>query len=336
MSTRIFGTLQFKRGPIKGIRHVITPSFGFNFSPDYINPDWGYFKTVRKDLRTDEELIYNIYENNRLGGFDLPYYQGKQMAMTYGFNNIFEAKVWSKKDSIDKKIPLFRSISVSGSYNFAADSMNWSPVFVSGNTSFLNNISNFRFSATFDPYDINPKTGARTTKLYLKSKGKPLRLDNYNFGFNTNMTVGRIRDLIRGVNTDIRVANEDRKQTQEDFFDLFENFGIDHNFNVQMRYDIAKGKDTLMVTTNSLSSSGNIRISPFWSVRVGNFGYDFQAKRITYPDFGFERDLHCWHMGFHWQPFYGTYSFYLKVKPGQLEFINIPYRKNIQDVRGRL
>jgi hypothetical protein len=333
MSTRIFGTLQFKRGPIRGLRHVITPSFGFNFSPDYTNPDWGYFKSVRKDLRTDEELIYNIYENNRLGGFDMPSYSKRQMAMTYGFNNQFDAKIRTKKDTVDRKLPLFRSISVSGSYNFAADSMHWSPVFVSGNTSFLNGISNFRFSAMFDPYDMDPKTGIRINKLYKESKGFPIRLDNYNFGFNTNMTIGRIRDLIKGVNTDVRVATENPTIKQEELLDLFENFGIDHNFNVQRRYDATKGKDTLLVTTHTLSTSGNIKLSPFWSIRVGNFGYDIQAKRITYPDFGFERDLHCWHMGFYWQPFYGTYSFYLKVKPGQLEFINIPYRKNIQDIR---
>ena len=63
MSTKIFGTLLFKRGKLRGLRHVITPTLGFNYTPDYTNPDWGYFKTVRTHLPSDEELQYNIFEN---------------------------------------------------------------------------------------------------------------------------------------------------------------------------------------------------------------------------------------------------------------------------------
>jgi hypothetical protein len=150
--------------------------------------------------------------------------------------------------------------------------------------------------------------------------------------------VSRLRDLIKGVNTDQRVANEPRRdgdggtaEQEEDFLSLFEDFRIAHNITVQQQYNTKSGKDTIVVSTNSIYSSGNIRLTRNWSITVGNFGYDFQSKRITYPDFSFNRDLHCWIMGLSWQPLYNTYSFYIKVKPGRLEFINIPYRKGIQD-----
>ena len=35
MSTRIYGTLFFKKGKIKAIRHVISPEVSFSFSPDF-------------------------------------------------------------------------------------------------------------------------------------------------------------------------------------------------------------------------------------------------------------------------------------------------------------
>jgi LptD protein len=341
MNTKIFGTLLFKKGKLRGLRHVISPNLGFSFSPDYTNPDWGYFKYVRNDLRTDEEERYNIFENNRISGFDQPSYTGRRMAMTYSISNLIEAKVFSKKDSTEKKLPLFRNIGVSGSYNFAADSLNWSQAGVTGNTTIFNGMTSFRFGMTFDPYDRNPTTGSRINKYYWDTQGKPLRLERWDFSFTSNMTVRRLRDLIAGVDTDVREANrpatapgeEDQPPLppREDFLDLFNDFSIAHTFSV--RYGFQGGKDTTVVIANSISSRGSFKLTPNWRITVGNFGYDFQSKRITYPDFGFYRDLHCWEMGVNWQPLYGTYSFYLRVKPGKLDFINIPYRKSIQDAR---
>lgn len=343
MNTKIFGTLLFKKGKIRGLRHVISPNFGFSFSPDYTNPDWGYFKYVRKDLRSDEEERYNIFENNRISGFDQPSFTGRRMALTYSISNLIEAKVFSKKDSTEKKLPLFRNIGVSGNYNFAADSMNWSQVRISGNTTFFNSMTSFRFGVVLDPYDRNPTTGSRINKFYLDTQGKLLRLSNWDFSFTSNMTVKRLRDLIAGVNTDVREANrpstapggdgQSQERAEEDFLDLFNDFSIAHTFSV--RYGFQSGKDTTIIVANSISSRGSFKLTPNWRITVGNFGYDFQSKRITYPDFGFYRDLHCWEMGFNWQPLFGTYSFYLRVKPGKLDFINIPVRKGIQDSRRR-
>ncbi|GIV32037.1 MAG: organic solvent tolerance protein OstA [Saprospiraceae bacterium] len=337
INTKIFGTLLFKKGPLKGLRHVMTPSVGFSFSPDYTNPDWGYFKSVRTDLRTEEETTYSIFEKSLVSGFERPSFAGRQMALSYSISNLFEAKWQGRRDTVARKIPLFRSISVSGNYNFAADSLQWSPVRISGNTGLFNGISDFRFGITFDPYDRNPKTGARINTLYLDSRGKLLRLSDWDFTLSTNLTVGRVRDLIRGVNTDVRLANTDPHSPtnpyDEDIFDLFEDFSIAHIFAV--RHGFQSGRDTTFISTHSISSRGSIQLTPNWRITVGNFGYDFTSKRVTYPDFGFYRDLHCWEMGFNWQPLFGTYSFYLRVKPGKLDFINIPYRKGIQDASRR-
>jgi hypothetical protein len=345
MSTKLFGTLLFKRGRVRGLRHVITPTVGFNYSPDYTNPDWGYFKTVQKDLRDDELLRYSIYNNNRISGFDQPSTGGKQMALNYGFNNLFEAKIFSKRDSTFKNIKLFNGISVSGSYNFAADSLKWSTVGITGNTGFFNNLSSFRFNVTMDPYDFNRKTGGRINQLNLNTNGKLLHLSSWSMTLTTNLTVERLRDFIQGKDTDKKIANQPRPeagtepdltnlQGPEDFLSLFENFTIAHNFTVGQRYYTATGKDSIAITTHTISSRGSIKLTPNWNIYVGNFGYDFQSKRITYPDFSFARDLHCWEMGVSWQPQFGSYSFFIRVKPGKLDFINIPYGKRIQDSRG--
>ncbi|MEY3051216.1 MAG: hypothetical protein RLY31_1001 [Bacteroidota bacterium] len=342
MSTKIFGTLLFKRGPLRGLRHVITPTFGFNFTPDYTNPDWGYFKTVRKDLSSDEELRYNIFENNQLAGYGTPSSAGRQMNLNYGFGNLFEAKMFSRRDSTLKNVRLLNGVSVSGNYNFAADSLNFSQTNITGNTNLFNGISSFRFGLVLDPYAINPATGGRINRFHYQDTGKPVRLAGWNTTITTNITVSRLRDLINGVNTDQQVANrrpsgdsDDADASTEDFLSLFENFSISHNLTVQRRYDTKSQSDTILVSTNSIASQGSIKLTRNWYISVGNFGYDFTSRRITYPDFSFSRDLHCWEMGVSWQPFFNTYSFYIRVKPGRLDFINIPYRKGIQDGRRR-
>ena len=146
------------------------------------------------------------------------------------------------------------------------------------------------------------------------------------------MTVQRLRDLFRGIHTDEAAAQtppgQERPQ-EEDLLSLFENFSISHQINVRAE---AEGDSVVTkVTIHNLSMRGNVQLTPNWSLTVGNIGYDFVSKRITYPDLGFYRNLHCWEMGFNWQPLRGTYSFFLRVKPGALDFINIPYSKNNVD-----
>jgi hypothetical protein len=332
MNTRLFGTLRFYKGKLRGLRHTISPTFGFSFAPDQSNPRWGYFKTVRTSTMDTVGQVYNIFENNRIG-YETPSPGGRQMNFSYSFGNQFEAKVYSRRDSTLKNVPLLRTLNISGNYNFAADSLKWSTISVSGNTGFFNNMTTFNFSLTLDPYDFNPVTGGRINKFYLDSKGKLLRVSNWNFGFQTNLTVGRIRDLIRGINSDVRIANQRREENankEQDFLSLFEDFSISHNFQVRQFYNPAIRKDTVVVSTHAINSRGNIQLTKNWGVTVGNFGYDFQAKRVTYPDFSFHRDLHCWEMGFYWQPQADAYSFYIRVKPGKLDFINIPYGKGVQ------
>src|SRR6056297_2203000 len=43
MNTQIFGTLRFKKGWLRGVRHVIKPTFSLSYSPDFSDPFWNYY-----------------------------------------------------------------------------------------------------------------------------------------------------------------------------------------------------------------------------------------------------------------------------------------------------
>ncbi|HNH40848.1 MAG TPA: LPS-assembly protein LptD, partial [Saprospiraceae bacterium] len=116
----------------------------------------------------------------------------------------------------------------------------------------------------------------------------------------------------------------------QSFWDLLDNFSINHSLNLSARDEI--GPNKLQFTTNSISMSGNIPITEKWAINIGYFGFDFKNLNIVYPDLGFSRDLHCWYMRCSWQPVRGTYSFIIGVKPGSLDFLKIPNNKNRADV----
>ncbi len=350
MRTKLYGMVQFKKGWLRGVRHVITPNISFNYSPDYTNPGWGYFREVQTNAEGTDFDEYSIFDG---GIFGKPSSSGKQMNVSFRMVHDFEAKYFSKKDSSDKKLTLFRGFSMSISHNFARDTLKWSQLRMGGTTSFFNSMTNVTLGLTYDPYAPSSPTNhkSRINTFWYDQTGNVLRFVEGSINVATSLTVKRIRDLFKGVNSDVMTGGRrssgssgfggapppgggtEGRQTEDkgpdDLLQLFDNTSIRHNFRINWN------PDTAIVSANAIAiSAGNIPITENWNVRIGNIGYDFKSKRLTYPDFSFSRDLHCWEMGVSWRPEYSIYNFFIKVKPGRLDFINIPYGKNPQDTFG--
>lgn len=330
ISTRIFGTLQFKSGKIRAIRHTMTPNIGFSYSPNYTR----YEDSVQTDARSTLKQVYNLYQNAIFGA---PSSGGAQAALTYSLTNLFEMKTFNKLDSTFKKIKILENVNIAGSYNFIADSFRFSQIAMGTGTNLFKGLSTLSVSALFDPYGRNTK-GVRVKEFALKQNGKLLNFVNATVNLNSSLSIGDIKRLLKGnedpnkTKTETTTKKIKPKSSEESLADMLESFRLSHNFSIS-RSNL-NGVDTT-IFQNTLYTSGNIPISKKWKVTVGNIGYDFTSKRMTYPDFGFYRDLHCWEMGMNWQPTRGTYSFYLRVKPGTLDFLKVPYNKNIGDIFNR-
>ncbi|NJN34223.1 MAG: LPS-assembly protein LptD [Saprospiraceae bacterium] len=339
LTTRVFGTIQFKKGWLRGIRHTMSPQVSFTYSPDYSRR---FLDSVQLDnARPLERQIYNIYDNSIYG---TPSNSGLQAAMSWSLTNLFELKTYNRRDSTFKKIKLLENVNINGSYNIAADSFRWSNITMSTGTNFFNGLTNLGINAAFDPYGIDP-TGRRVKESALKYNGKLLNLINASMGLNTGISIGQIRDLFKG-KTDKKEDNNFSKngnnngnsrppQSQslnqgeklEALEDLFSQFRLQHTFVIS--HTLFNGRDTLTFQ-NNLYTSGEIPITKKWRIRIGNVGYDFVNKQMTYPDLGISRDLHCWEMGVDWQPQRSIFGFYLRVKPGTLDFLKIPYGRGQQ------
>ena len=147
-STIIYGIVQFKHGAIRAIRHVLTPSIGFSYHPDFRQPQWNAYKTVQFDS-LGKTKTYSVFSSS-------PYFgppAGKFGGLNFSLNNNLEMKVRSEKDTVSglKKITLIDALTLSMSYNIAVDSFRLSPLSIAAHSTLFNKFQ-VSYAASFDPY----------------------------------------------------------------------------------------------------------------------------------------------------------------------------------------
>ena len=120
LQTILYGQKNFgKKSPILAIRHMMTPSFSFTYSPDFGARSWGYYRDYAN--ARGEITPYSIFEGGIYGA------PSTGLTQSLGFNiaNNIEMKVKSKSDSTGvKKVKIFENLNVSGGYNLLRKNIN--------------------------------------------------------------------------------------------------------------------------------------------------------------------------------------------------------------------
>ncbi|MGB1307716.1 MAG: putative LPS assembly protein LptD, partial [Oceanihabitans sp.] len=176
LGTTVYGMFNFEKEgqdkKIKAIRHVIRPSISYNINPAFDT----YYDTVEvvdADGNTKED--YSRFENSLFGS------PNKNFSSNLGINvsNNFEAKVRSKDSTATepKKVILLNNLNFSTSYNFAGDSLQWSPLRITGGTQILNNEMTINFGATLDPYALD-NNNRKIDAYNINNGGSLFRLTN--------------------------------------------------------------------------------------------------------------------------------------------------------------
>jgi len=312
LSTKVFATTLFKKGALRGLRNVTTPSVNMSYTPGHAQ---FFGEVVNRTANGLDTLTYN-----RLQGalYDKPSSAVRNLSFNYSIRNTLEAKIYSRKTKKDKNVKIIENFDVSGGYNYALDSLNWTNPRFSARTNFLKRSINVKLASTLRLYERDEETRNVVDKLLLKEKGKLFEYDRTTLTVTSRTTVRTILDLIQGNEKPGKGA----KGTLEA---LLEGFAINHN--IEWRWENAT-RDTFLLNRNVMDIRGGLNITDKWNVTVSQIGYDFIQKKLTYPDFTFSRDLHCWAMSVSWRPVFNSFTFNLSVKPGStLEFIKVPYKQ---------
>jgi hypothetical protein len=150
VNTRLYGFYAIGGKKIQAIRHVITPSIGFSYSPDFGDTTrFDNYQSIQINEAGDRRLL-SKYEGFTYGGPS----RGESASLSFSLNNNIEMKVKTKNDSIEeyKKVKIFDNLSFNTGYNFAADSFRLGNISMGARTSFLNRAMTVSFSGSLDPY----------------------------------------------------------------------------------------------------------------------------------------------------------------------------------------
>ena len=348
MSTKIYGiTKKFKNlGNIQQLRHVMTPSVSFSYSPDFTKAGSGPFLAAvdqngKAILNSYDQrpLTYSVFENSAYPGS----FSRKSASIGFGLDNNVELKVRDRKDTTgtgEKKIPIIQGLSISGSYNFVALRNKLSNLSFNGRSQFTDKLG-INYNGSFDPYTLDavtdPATGVTT---YSKSdvltfrNGKLPRLTSVGFSFDYSLNPTALKkknetnDALKsasekGLNP---IQSEALARVSRDP-NAFVDFNIPWNFSFSYSFQYANdfGRST---TSNTLNFNGDVNFTPKWKATFSS-GYDFKNNGLTPMQLGIYRDLHCWDLSVSWVPYgaYKSYSVTLRVKSAILQDLKLSKRQ---------
>lgn len=312
-TTKIYGMYQYRKGPVEAIRHVITPTLGLTYRPDFDSRRFGYFG--------DSTGTLTSYSPYQLGIYGVPS-PGQQGLISMRFINNVEMKTRAKSDTTSgKKIKLMENLDFGSAYNILADSLNWQNITINGRTQLFEKVS-LLFGGGIDPYALD-------------SSGRKIN----RFIWDTNKQIGRLTAANLAISFSLNSkkkssATSSKKATDEELNMIQRDRGNFADFNVpwnlSVNYNINYSKPGFVEQlTQSLTFNGDVNLTPRWKVGFDS-GYDFVKKQMTYTRINIFRDLHCWEMKFNWVPFGVNKSYLLEinVKSAVLQDMKLSRRRS--------
>ena len=317
LSTRIYGTVFFKKGKIKAIRHVITPEISLTYSPDFTQKKYGYYENIQINNEGETRLL-SKYENFLYGSPRI----GSSASMNFYIGNNLEMKVIDENDTISgtKKIKIFENLSFSGNYNFLADSFQLSPIKFNTRTSFFKRLINVSLSGTMDPYAYKLDSISETNQIYQRRINELAIKNNQGLGSLAfiNMALGMRFSAKDFQSPEEEDEKESRFGTRREIDYINSNIAEYVDFNVpwsiNASYNLNRRKIGYNdpIITQTITMSGDISISEKTKISMRS-GYDFKNKMLTQTSINATRDLHCWRIRFNWVPFGRFQSYNLSI-----------------------
>ena len=387
MSTKLYGFyIPFRKwfgDKVDRFRHVMTPSVSISYRPDFGEEYWakryGGFYGSYDRLITTRDAAGNIVpklDENGLPIYEVVHYSrfkeapGRGAAATLGFSlgNNLEMKLRNDKDTTGKEpykvYSIIDNLSISGGYNFIADSMNWQNFSINLRIKIPKMNYTINLSGQLDPYMYTTTaSGAhvRCNELYWNHGRPPHFLGtstSLSYTFNNevfkkwfskadekhpdeeenaeDLEGMEMMDEMEGQSKKDKEKKEE--EVSEDGY-LYAKIPWSLSVSYNLRYAAGSEWDEKknyykMEFRHNLSFSASIGFGSGWKAST-SLSYDVNAKKIAYTSVNVSRDLHCWSMSGSFVPFgpYKSYTFHIGVNAGMLA--DLKYDKSSTDATGK-
>jgi len=263
LATKLYGFWIPEWGRFTGVRHTLSPTVGYTYAPE---------------LDTNKAF----YPHPLLGQSA---FQAKQQTVNFRLGNDFDMKYLlvnadtasenSDRDDVSKNLRILTS-NHSTSYNFAADSFQWTPI---TSTFGLQVLENYIFSVNtthdfYHRFEDDPKK-VRIPQLTSWNYGLSYRFD-WSGEFNAGLP-----------------SRKDKYKYKP------WSAGVDYSFSFSSN---RVGKNTFQDEYRQYAMlSASINPTMKWTLQYSS-QYSFEEGQFTTHSLQFFRDLHCWKMDFTWRP----------------------------------
>lgn len=333
-STKIYGISNRKIGNLEGFRHTITPRIGLSYRPDFSDEKWGFYRTVQNDTSGSTQT-YSIFENEVFRGPS----SGEQRSISFGIQNVFETKI-VKRDTTgevnERVLRLIDNLSLSSSYNFAADSLNLNQLSTSLSSNAIKGIS-LSVRANFSFYQRDT-LGRRINRFLIKEEKRLAQVENFSITAGTSFRGGGGR-----INTYTPIYRRSYDPFNQSVFSTIDpGFGYEPVTPIKSPWTVSLAfsyrwtyrfnqSPTKAATLNANNISFNL--TPKWRFST-SLGYDFIQEKLTPSQFSLNRNLECWDLSFRISPFGDNqfYFFSLRLNSSQIQslFQKLPVLKNLE------
>ena len=334
-STNIYG-MYIMRNPnskIKAIRHKITPSVSFSYTPDFGQKKFRFWDSYID--ASGKPQYYSHFEKGVFGYTG----RGESGAMSFSLSQNLEAKVLEVNDTtqtsddkpVFKKVKIIDNLGMNASYNMIADSMKLTPISISARTT-IKGVS-VNMGANMNPYMVD-KDGKMYDEYvwnHLKGINKLGRLTNANLSFGMNFESKKGK----------KEAEENKELIDEDKalpgsyseyvdFNIPWSFRFDYSFYYTNSFN-PKDEDARKIM-QSLNFGGRLNLTEKWNMDM-NTNFDIQAMKFSFTTVNVSRTLHCWSMSFSFVPFgeRKSYSFNLSASSAMLRDLKISKQSSWRD-----
>ena len=287
MSTKLYGFWIPNRKifgeKVQAIRHVITPTVGFTYAPDFSTDSYGYYSTYQKtDADGKVSLVrYSPYQ----GGAFSPPGPGKTGVVTFDLSNNVEMKLKSEDDSTGfKKVSLIDELRAGISYNFAADVRPLSDLSTSLrlklSKSYTLNLSAIFASYVYEADSVGATPRVSEHQTYW-AKGKLGRFQGMSQNLSYTLNNEKVGNLIKWLKGEkVEKKGDKGKKKEDDEWDNDVETNIDKDME-KAKHGAKKGDNAKAET----DEDGYMAFKMPWSISLGygiNMSEDTDVKKFNY------------------------------------------------------
>ncbi|TXC81448.1 putative LPS assembly protein LptD [Luteibaculum oceani] len=318
VTTNVYGMYTFKKGPVKAIRHLMTPSASFFYRPGFDYRQYGFVGTdgAYTSYTPFDGQIFGVPNPNHSGGVSI------------NLQNNVEAKVINRKDTTGigtKKIKLLEAFNLGTNHDFLRDSIKWSNINLNARTTILKSLS-LNYSANLDPYGYN-ESGQKIDEALITQRGKLVRFANQTFALNYSYRPGMYKE---GNSSKTKTAKSDTTILGLIVDGIKPEITLGYNYSVSQVFQ--DGGFNANKTPHTISISGSFDFFEKVKLRYTT-GYDFIQKKTSFTQFNLYVDLNCWEFSASFVPFGNikSYSVALNMKSNLLRDLKLERNRTFNE-----